>query len=791
MRLSRSLVLGRISGSAAPAVLLLEAPTGYGKTWLARRALHPSADRVRGDLGPLRTTGRHGAVLVDDAHLLPPDQLDDLIQLIEDAEPDCRVVIAGRLLPFAVHDAVQLVDGVVLDAAALAVTAEELAAPGADPSGPDSPAARVIELADGCIRIVAAALDQPDPVAAASGMVRAAAVAVQQGLDAEEVAALGLLARAPGLDPQLLDRLARPGFVERTVAAGVPLRRRVTGELDLALAAGFRTIPVESAAAMHLGHELIGRDRPLEGVTLLLDAGLHDVAASSLGELAESAAEVIEPRALLSLLARLGTSADDDPALLLLRATAARDLGQVDQAGALIDRAVALSRRSPAPLRHRVEVEAAGARLTEGRVQDAVHIAERTLTDLGPGEERTYARAYDLLGQCAAMADNRADLQRASEHYQVAATTWDSCSEYARARATRRDLAMSALIPLGRFDEALAVVGQLLSSPLSDAERPWVMLMEGFALFHANRLESAESRFARVTDIGYLQENPRLVATAAWGHALVAWRRNDRAATIRHLSSAENTALGVDDDLLGIPFLCDAANALGAFGELELAEQYYDRAVARRSLFKDQLASTRYVLDARHGQPGDVERVLRATVPIDWWRLHLVTAYALACTGEHERAARYLLESERELLALGIGDAAALGEGRLHEQLRSLLQPKPAPEPARAASPPSPTATGPNGLFVSVIGSPVTIRDGDRETAVPAGNPQRLVGVVAAYGGSASLDQISEAVWPGDPVETSRARLRNVLMRLRRVGGELLVRTGSGVRFAADRKSVV
>ena len=157
----------------------------------------------------------------------------------------------------------------------------------------------------------------------------------------------------------------------------------------------------------------------------------------------------------------------------------------------------------------------------------------------------------------------------------MAAAAWDSCGEHARARATRRDLAMSALFPLGRFDEALAVLGQLLSSSqMSDAERSWVMVMEGFALFHANRLDSAEARFARVTDLGYLHENPRLVATAAWGHALVAWRRNDRAGTIRRLASAENTALGVDDDVLGIPFLCDAADALGAFGELELAEQY-------------------------------------------------------------------------------------------------------------------------------------------------------------------------------------------------------------------------
>ena len=72
-------------------------------------------------------------------------------------------------------------------------------------------------------------------------------------------------------------------------------------------------------------------------------------------------------------------------------------------------------------------------------------------------------------------------------------------------------LPLGALVPLGRYDEALAQLGQLLASTdLSDAERSMTMLFEGFVLLNANRLESAESRFVRATDIGYVQENPRL-----------------------------------------------------------------------------------------------------------------------------------------------------------------------------------------------------------------------------------------------------------------------------------------
>ena len=88
------------------------------------------------------------------------------------------------------------------------------------------------------------------------------------------------------------------------------------------------------------------------------------------------------------------------------------------------------------------------------------------------------------------------------------------------------------------------------------------------------------------------------------------------------------------------------------------------------------------------------------------------------------------------------------------------------------------------GLRVRVIGGPMVIEDETGVVDVPTGNPQRLVGVVVANGGVATFDQLAEAMWPGDDVETSRARLRNVLLRLRRGVGDVVTRFGSGVRLA-------
>jgi DNA-binding SARP family transcriptional activator len=41
-------------------------------------------------------------------------------------------------------------------------------------------------------------------------------------------------------------------------------------------------------------------------------------------------------------------------------------------------------------------------------------------------------------------------------------------------------------------------------------------------------------------------------------------------------------------------------------------------------------------------------------------------------------------------------------------------------------------------------------------------------------------------MWPGEDVDVSRPRLRNVLLRLRRAVGDVVVRSGSGVRLADD-----
>lgn len=77
------------------------------------------------------------------------------------------------------------------------------------------------------------------------------------------------------------------------------------------------------------------------------------------------------------------------------------------------------------------------------------------------------------------------------------------------------------------------------------------------------------------------------------------------------------------------------------------------------------------------------------------------------------------------------------------------------------------------------------LRCGDKAGASPVGAPAALLRLVATFG-AVHVDEICEALWPNAPADAGRARLRNVLSRLRSGCGDLLVRDGSTVALADD-----
>src|SRR5688572_6641356 len=114
MRLPRTTLLARLTGPDAPTFTAIEAPTGFGKSWLLRKAAPSGALRLRGELGPIADPDYvdDAVVIIDDAHLLSPDDVERLVEFVEDATPPTRVVVSGRILADPIHDVAHLVDGV-------------------------------------------------------------------------------------------------------------------------------------------------------------------------------------------------------------------------------------------------------------------------------------------------------------------------------------------------------------------------------------------------------------------------------------------------------------------------------------------------------------------------------------------------------------------------------------------------------------------------------------------------------------------------------------------------------
>lgn len=88
------------------------------------------------------------------------------------------------------------------------------------------------------------------------------------------------------------------------------------------------------------------------------------------------------------------------------------------------------------------------------------------------------------------------------------------------------------------------------------------------------------------------------------------------------------------------------------------------------------------------------------------------------------------------------------------------------------------------GLCVRLFGGARVVRDG-ATVSPPSGAPAALLRVVAAHG-AVHVEELVEALWPDLPTGTGRARLRNVLSRLRASCGDVVVRVGDTVSLAGE-----
>lgn len=81
------------------------------------------------------------------------------------------------------------------------------------------------------------------------------------------------------------------------------------------------------------------------------------------------------------------------------------------------------------------------------------------------------------------------------------------------------------------------------------------------------------------------------------------------------------------------------------------------------------------------------------------------------------------------------------------------------------------------GCTLELLG-PMQLRRGDEHLRLPAGLPRAVVGLLAVADGPERIDTLVETLWPGVDTTDARGRLRQILYRLRSVAAELVERVG-------------
>jgi predicted ATPase len=355
----------------------------------------------------------------------------------------------------------------------------------------------------------------------------------------------------------------------------------------------------------------------------------------------------------------------------------------------------------------------------------------------------------------------------------------------------------------GRLSEARRAfrrAARLARATGDEVREPWYVANEGLACLEDGRPNDAERCFVEARELAERAENAGVAALALGYLGLTRRSVRDFAGARDRLErgSIEATAAGL---------VREAAQMAGALGEccreagdLASAEGHFERAVellgdvgdeATKALALASLAAT----VARSGRVPEAESIweeaqrarvgspgLHAAVRIEGGHFELARARAAAAAGDHERAAESFAVActiVRELRSSG-GPRHMQAALSLESLVASLAE-----------------LDGEAALAREVHVRNDSIEIGTRAIAL-ARRPvlKKLVLALARAserGEAVGIDELIEAVWPGERMrlESARNRLHVALHQLRKLGlRELVVSSEAGYRFD-PRLSVV
>jgi DNA-binding SARP family transcriptional activator/ATP/maltotriose-dependent transcriptional regulator MalT len=733
----------------------------------------------------LGATSRRLLLAVDEVHRASPEAATWLATLAEGLPDVARIVIAGRRLGASLadlprdHGATFVgVDVLRFDALETAAVIEAVRG---QPPRPDD-VERILAATDGwpAAVVLAAAIDagtqatvlnEADP---GPGVMR---LLVDDLLDSAGGGTRALVAAIADLNLLSADVLAAvggAGALDRLLEAGLPIRFRADGwgELPDPVRELFPPQPLPRDQAREVAALYARRGELAEAAALLHRSGDHDSVASLL---ASQRREALERGGLAFFDGILNDTPDrslaSHPAALVELIRAAERQARlrrawIDRAGRVLDAGSAQARA--------VDAERSLDDARGGDLEGAARTADEVLATAGGDEVVTLGRAHLARALCLLLQDTAGSTGDVAEELELAIGLFDLAGERGWEAFCHQALGYGVHFTTGSFALAAERLEQALAlRPAPDAARADTLACLAEVLTHLGRLDDTAVALREAAAIGHRLGDARTVAYAAWSAAELHCQRRDRAAAVAALEDAEANPEGWFDRLAGIDFLAHAAEIRAILGDEEGAWRDLARSEARAAgtARTDAPLPARARLEATFGDPAlaltrldELDQSPLAYRSDRWLRL-LLRAVATARLGDRAGAAALVQRARRAAADMGDPDRPARREPEL-----------------LALADPADRSTAPAAVSVMLLGRFAVERDGV-DASPPHGRPATLVKLLALQG-TVTVDEAIDLLWPEADIDTGRARLRNLLNRVRAASGEIVGRRDGALTLA-------
>jgi DNA-binding SARP family transcriptional activator len=481
----------------------------------------------------------------------------------------------------------------------------------------------------------------------------------------------------------------------------------------------------------------------------------------------------------------------DSPAGLLEQARALEPWMRYDERAAVLDRLQRLLDSGQVPLappgrEWRFELLAERA-IDVGRVRRPVEarvLAARVLQEADPSHEIALARALLADAQALAWIGTDSAAAEAKRVFSEAAQRF--------ALLGRRDWQGSALVrwgysacyQQGQLREAEALIREALETWGPDSQRrSGALVYYADVLIDLGELERVDLIFDEAYAAAKQKGDRSSLAEITWGRARTAAGRGDARATERLLREAEREAAGVDwfRTNVGLTFLLEAAEMLDRVGLVEQGQAYLECGRARVGDENEEVMQARAILHARSGDPTVALNALQDLARPDWLEKRHVWHHTLLAAWATFRAGR---EGAGGLAARAFDRAVAGGGIRVAQVAEPDLTAALAPMAERAGSANARDfLLADRGLMVRLFGAASVIRADGSAIALPAGKPGELVRMLGLHEHGLPTEVVLEAFFPDATPWAARHRLRQILLRLPGLAGELVIRDGEILRL--------